>query len=133
MPAPRAPRLRMAGRDDADDTAAGLARRATAARLELEALSRRLESYDSQFVRFAPRLEALPTARPEALPVVEQATGVLTAQAGYTVEEALTLLRLASQRAGVPVRDVAAGIVRRASSGRRRARLVSRPGRLLES
>jgi len=56
------------------------------------------------------------TARLESLPVIEQAKGVLIAQTGCDPDEAFELLKSASQRANVKVRDLAADIVRRAAS-----------------
>jgi hypothetical protein len=48
-------------------------------------------------------------------PVIEQAKGILMAQAGCTEQQAFALLRRASQRANVPVRQLAAQIVARAA------------------
>jgi AmiR/NasT family two-component response regulator len=64
---------------------------------------------DSAFARLQARLESLP--------VIEQAKGVLMAQAGCRPDEAFDILRRASQRMNVKVRDLAADIVRRASQG----------------
>jgi hypothetical protein len=50
-------------------------------------------------------------------PVIEQAKGILMAQAGCTDQQAFTLLRRASQRANVPVRELAERIVARAAQG----------------
>jgi hypothetical protein len=47
------------------------------------------------------------------MPVIEQAKGILIAQQGCTAEEAFSLLRRASQRSNVPVRELAAQIVTR--------------------
>jgi AmiR/NasT family two-component response regulator len=51
--------------------------------------------------------------------VIEQAKGVLMAQAGCRPDEAFDILRRASQRTNVKVRDLAADIVERASGGGR--------------
>jgi hypothetical protein len=50
-------------------------------------------------------------ARLETMPVIEQAKGILMAQSGCTDAEAFELLRRASQRSNVPVRELAAQIV----------------------
>jgi hypothetical protein len=52
-------------------------------------------------------------ARLESLPVIEQAKGILMAQAGCGPDEAFDMLRRASQRTNVRVRDLAAEIVGR--------------------
>jgi AmiR/NasT family two-component response regulator len=64
--------------------------------------------HDSAFARLAARLESQP--------VIEQAKGILIAQVGCTPDEAFGLLRAASQRANVPVRDLARDIVDRTAS-----------------
>jgi uncharacterized protein (DUF3084 family) len=51
-------------------------------------------------------------ARLETLPVIEQAKGMIMEQSGCTEQEAFDLLRKASQRSNVPVRELAARIVR---------------------
>jgi hypothetical protein len=71
------------------------------------ARSRRQQLHDSVFARLQARLDTLP--------VIEQAKGVLMAQAGCQPDEAFDILRRASQRTNVKVRDLAADIVRRAS------------------
>ena len=68
--------------------------------------------HESAYVRLRARLESLP--------VIEQAKGVLIAQTGCEPDEAFELLKSASQRANVKVRDLAADVVRRAVSGGRR-------------
>jgi hypothetical protein len=50
-------------------------------------------------------------ARLESMPVIEQAKGILMAQSRSGDAQAFDLLRRASQRANVPVRDLAAQIV----------------------
>ena len=52
-------------------------------------------------------------ARMETMPVIEQAKGVLMAQFGYDEDEAFDMLRRASQRSHIPVRDLAGQIVAR--------------------
>jgi hypothetical protein len=54
-------------------------------------------------------------ARLETMPVIEQAKGILMAQTGCTAEQAFDMLRRASQRANVKVRDLASEIVHRAA------------------
>ena len=66
-------------------------------------------------------------ARLESLPLIEQAKGILVAQAGCHPDEAFKLLKAASQRSNVKVRDLAAEIVRNASDGDSSARLRPRP------
>jgi ANTAR domain-containing protein len=53
-----------------------------------------------------------------SMPVIEQAKGVLIAQQACGAEEAFDLLRRASQRANVPVRELAEQIVANAQRGR---------------
>jgi hypothetical protein len=72
------------------------------------ALSRELLEW-SPYARLA--------AQVASRPVIEQAKGILMAQAGCTDQQAFNLLRRASQRANVPVRDLAAQIVARAAGG----------------
>lgn len=50
-------------------------------------------------------------ARLDTMPVIEQAKGIVMAQSRCTPDEAFDLLRRASQRSSVPVRDLAAKIV----------------------
>jgi hypothetical protein len=73
------------------------------------ARSERTQLHDSALARLQARLESLP--------VIEQAKGVLMAQAGCHPDEAFDILRRASQRTNVKVRDLAADIVERASQG----------------
>ena len=54
-------------------------------------------------------------ARLQTMPVIEQAKGVIMAQSRCGETEAFDLLRRASQRSNVPVRDLAARIVTRAA------------------
>jgi ANTAR domain len=58
-------------------------------------------------------------ARLETMPVIEQAKGIIMAQTRCDAARAFDLLRQASQRSNVPVRQLAADIVRRASERRR--------------
>jgi two-component system, response regulator / RNA-binding antiterminator len=69
--------------------------------------------HDSAFARLAARLESQP--------VIEQAKGILIAQVGCTPDEAFGLLRAASQRTNVRVRDLARDIVDRTASTDRTA------------
>ena len=50
-------------------------------------------------------------ARLESMPVIEQAKGIIMAQNHCGHEQAFDLLRRASQRSNVPVRELAAQIV----------------------
>jgi AmiR/NasT family two-component response regulator len=54
-------------------------------------------------------------ARLESQPVIEQAKGILMAKSGCKPEEAFDILRRASQRTNVKVRDLAAEIVDKTS------------------
>ena len=57
----------------------------------------------SEYVRLRARLETMP--------VIEQAKGILMAHSRCDAEEAFGLLRRASQRSNIPVRDLAAQLV----------------------
>jgi hypothetical protein len=83
--------------------------------------SDRQQLHDSAFARLQARLESLP--------VIEQAKGVLMAQAGCDPEKAFDILRRASQRTNVKVRDLAADVVDRASKGGARPSDASRRSR----
>ena len=54
-------------------------------------------------------------ARLETMPVIEQAMGIIIAQSHCTEAEAFDMLRRASQRSNMPVRDLAAQIVAKAA------------------
>lgn len=54
-------------------------------------------------------------ARLETMPVIEQAKGIIMAQSGCTPDAAFEQLRHASQRANVPIRDLAARVVSKAA------------------
>ncbi len=82
------------------------------ARLERERL------HESAFARLQAKLESLP--------VIEQAKGILIAESGCQPEEAFDILRRASQRMNVKVRELAAEIVQRAAAGERPAARESR-------
>jgi hypothetical protein len=69
--------------------------------------------HDSAFARLAARLDSQP--------IIEQAKGILIAQVGCTPDEAFGMLRAASQRTNVRVRDLADDIVNRATSTDRAA------------
>jgi two-component system, response regulator / RNA-binding antiterminator len=77
--------------------------------LIMEGRERRALLHESAYARLAARLESLP--------LIEQAKGILVAQTGCSPEHAFELLKSASQRSNVKVRDLAAEIVSRASSG----------------
>jgi AmiR/NasT family two-component response regulator len=51
-------------------------------------------------------------ARLETQPVIDQAKGILIARKGCSPDEAFDILRRASQRSNVPVRELAAQIVK---------------------
>jgi ANTAR domain len=55
-------------------------------------------------------------ARLESMPVIEQAKGILMAQSRCTPDEAFAMLRAASQRSNVRVKDLAEEIVGRVSN-----------------
>lgn len=65
-------------------------------------------------------------ARFESQSVIEQAKGILIAEGGCSSDEAFEILRRASQRQNIRVRDLAAQIVKRASA-RRAAEHPQRP------
>jgi hypothetical protein len=66
-------------------------------------------------------------ARLESMPVIEQAKGIIMAQSHCGHAQAFDLLRRASQRSNVPVRDLAARIVTQAAQvSPKRMRQVSR-------
>jgi len=71
--------------------------------------SRREQLYHSSYARLEARLETMP--------VIEQAKGILMAQTGCGPEQAFNMLRRASQRSNVKVRDLATEIVCRAEAG----------------
>jgi hypothetical protein len=60
-------------------------------------------------------------ARANTMPIIEQAKGILMAQQGCGPEEAFDLLRRASQRSNIPVRDLAAQIISNARTAPRPA------------
>jgi hypothetical protein len=84
--------------------------RLAATRVELaDGRTVRQQLHDSVFARLQARLESLP--------VIEQAKGVLMARTGCQPDEAFDILRRASQRTNVKVRDLAQDVVNRASGG----------------
>jgi hypothetical protein len=70
----------------------------------------RLRVRDTVMGRLQSRLETLPT--------IEQAKGIIMARSGVSSEEAFDILRRASQRTNVKLRDLAADIVIKAKSER---------------
>jgi AmiR/NasT family two-component response regulator len=76
------------------------------ARQEAGASVARLRVRDTVMDRLQARLETLPT--------IEQAKGIIMARSGVGSEEAFDILRRASQRTNVKLRDLAADIVTRA-------------------
>ena len=71
--------------------------------------SQRAVLHDSAYARLEARLASQP--------VIEQAKGIVMAQTGCSPEEAFDLLRKASQRSNVPVRELAQAVVARAKDG----------------
>jgi hypothetical protein len=75
-------------------------------------------------------------ARLEIMPVIEQAKGIIMAQSRCGPAQAFDLLRRASQRSNVPVRDLAAQIVAKTAQvrpgGCGRSHSVTRPREPLE-
>jgi AmiR/NasT family two-component response regulator len=70
-------------------------------------------------------------ARLETMPVIEQAKGIIMAQSHCGDAQAFDLLRRASQRSNVPVRELAAQIVAKtAQVPPKRARQTSRGGKV---
>ena len=63
-----------------------------------------------ELLRHSPYARLL--ARLETMPIIEQAKGIIMAQTRCEAAEAFDLLRRASQRSNVPVRELAADIVR---------------------
>jgi two-component system, response regulator / RNA-binding antiterminator len=57
-------------------------------------------------------------AKLDTMPVIEQAKGIIMAQSDCSQDEAFELLRRASQRTNVPVRELAAQIVAKTFGGR---------------
>jgi hypothetical protein len=55
-------------------------------------------------------------ARMESMPVIEQAKGIIMAQSRCTPSEAFDVLRRASQRSNLPVRELAAQMVANAAA-----------------
>lgn len=71
--------------------------------------SQREMLHDSAYARLEARLASLPA--------IEQAKGIVMAQTGCSPEEAFDLLRMASQRGNIPVRELALAVVARAGNG----------------
>jgi len=71
--------------------------------------SQREMLHDSAYARLQARLATQP--------VIEQAKGIIMAQTRCRPEEAFDLLRKASQRGNVPVRELAQAVVARAGDG----------------
>jgi hypothetical protein len=69
-------------------------------------------------------------ARLETMPVIEQAKGIIMAQSHCGHAQAFDLLRRASQRSNVPVRDLAAQIVARTAQLLAKGRSMPRLGNL---
>lgn len=94
-----------------------------AAKEHLAAATRSLEELRATQERWAtgrPRREQLHDsvlarleARLASQPVIEQAKGIIMCRSRCTAEEAFSILRRASQRSNVPVRELAAQMVER--------------------
>jgi L-asparaginase/Glu-tRNA(Gln) amidotransferase subunit D len=81
--------------------------RLQATRQEVQAgRSQRAVLHDNAYARLEARLATLP--------VIEQAKGIVMAQTGCGPEDAFDLLRKASQRGNIPVRELAVAVVARA-------------------
>ena len=76
--------------------------------------SQREVLYHSAYARLEARLETMP--------LIEQAKGILMAQTGCGAEHAFDMLRLASQRSNIKVRDLAGDIVGRAAAAAQNGR-----------
>lgn len=74
----------------------------------------RLSRFDRELLRHSDIARLV--ARLRTMPVIEQAKGIIVSQSRCTPEQAFRLLRQASQRNNIPVRDLAAAIVERNSS-----------------
>jgi AmiR/NasT family two-component response regulator len=55
------------------------------------------------------------------MPVIEQAKGILMAQSGCSADQAFDMLRRASQRSNVPIRELAPKIIEGARQAERSA------------
>jgi AmiR/NasT family two-component response regulator len=93
--------------------------RVASARAQAQALCQRAREMQSAL---PPRQDVLRRsgharllARLETMPVIEQAKGIIMSQSGCGEQEAFDVLRRASQRGNVPVRELAAKIVANAS------------------
>jgi hypothetical protein len=116
--------------DMADDRALVLSRRIAVARSALEGNIHRLEASCTKMQIVRQRISAGRSrrellhasayarlqARLDSMPVIEQAKGILMAQTGCGAEQAFDMLRQASQRSNVKVRDLADDIVGRAAA-----------------
>jgi hypothetical protein len=91
------------------------------ARSRLQATRQRISANRTQRQVLHDSVFARLTARLESQPVIEQAKGILIAQVGCSPDEAFGLLRAASQRSNVPVRDLARDIVNRTAAADRTA------------
>ena len=112
------------------DALADIYSRLDAARLEFDTQARRFEDVRvrlqatlDRIRRGRPQREALHhsafarlQAKLETMPVIEQAKGILMAQTGCGADEAFGMLRRASQRSNVRVRELADRIVGRATA-----------------
>jgi hypothetical protein len=118
----------MAGADP--DRALVLARRIAIATAALQGSRRRLEDSCARLRKTRQQIRAGRSrrellyqsayarlqARMDTMPVIEQAKGILMAQTGCGAEQAWDMLRRASQRSNIRVRDLASEIVWRAAA-----------------
>jgi hypothetical protein len=109
--------------DELRDRARAAQERARALVESAQQIHRELEQADAP-LSGAQRLQVSEYARLQArlqtMPVIEQAKGIIMAQSHCAPAEAFDLLRRASQRSNVPVRELAAAIVSDAA-GRRQS------------
>lgn len=114
-------RLAHARAQAAADRAAELQERTERVLAETQALQRTLAHARQRRSRLAGQAQPQRSdyerllAQLETMPVIEQAKGVIMAQSRCGEAEAFEMLRRASQRSNVPVRDLAARIVANAA------------------
>jgi ANTAR domain len=90
----------------------------------LQATRQQVVSRQAERAMLPDRAYARLQARLASMPVIEQAKGIIMAQTGCGPDEAFDLLRKASQRGNIPVRELSAGLVRQAAE----VRLAGDPG-----
>ena len=110
---------------EAQEAAAALAQ-ATRARRQAAQAARRADASRAELLRQSHTARLL--ARLETMPVIEQAKGILIAHSGCTPDAAFDMLRQASQRSNVPVREIAARIVASAAERSTAKDVIPPPG-----